>query len=236
MIVLQNLRWRLPQEHRSDAHKDRPRGSVDRVDYTIADEQAAALRALIAAERATRAMANTVDEPPLPTNLPTDTVAELVALVKADADYATRSGLTLATRRCFRSCFRPPQTSRGVRRSRRRMPAAGWRPGVYGICRSAAPQQSRPLRLPEVWSAGVSATDRNPQPPALSEHALCGMWGARHRQSGARRDGRGGPGHGSQAAPVAHFGRHQRLRIFPLPGERVPEHRTPEGEVVGQQG
>jgi hypothetical protein len=83
----ENLRWRLPHEHRSDAHKDRLRCSGDEVDYASADQQATALRALIAAERETRAKANTVDEPPLPTNLPTDTVAELVALVKADADY-----------------------------------------------------------------------------------------------------------------------------------------------------
>jgi len=51
--------------------------------------QAHALRTLIAAERATRPVSNSVDEPPLPANLPADEVAELVALVKADPDYPT---------------------------------------------------------------------------------------------------------------------------------------------------
>ncbi len=85
----ENLRWRLPGDHRADAHKDRPRRSGDRVDYTSVDMQAHALRTLIAAERATRPVSNSVDEPPLPANLPSDKVAELIALVKADPGYPT---------------------------------------------------------------------------------------------------------------------------------------------------
>lgn len=83
----ENLQWKLPSNHRSDAHKDRPRSSDDAVDYTSSDEQANALRALIAVQCGTRAVSNAVDEPPLPVNLPADKVAELVALVKADPDY-----------------------------------------------------------------------------------------------------------------------------------------------------
>jgi len=85
----ENLQWQVPGDHRSDAHKDRPRSSGDRVDYTSADEQANGLRALIAVENAARAVPNTVDEPPLPANVPADEVAKLVALVKADPDYPT---------------------------------------------------------------------------------------------------------------------------------------------------
>lgn len=85
----ENLQWKLPGDHRSDAHEDRPRSSGDRVEYTSADEQANALRALITVELATRAVSYTVNEPPLPANLPANEVAELVALARADQDYPT---------------------------------------------------------------------------------------------------------------------------------------------------
>jgi hypothetical protein len=82
-----NLRWRLPENHRSDDHRDREQPVVRALDYRDVALQQAALQACIAAALNGRESPSLVNEPEVPTNLDAATVDELIALVKADPDY-----------------------------------------------------------------------------------------------------------------------------------------------------
>ena len=82
-----NLRWRLPENHRCDDHRDREQPVAGALDYGDAPLQQAALQAHVAAELNRRESPIVVNEPEVPTNLDATSVGDMIALVKAAPDF-----------------------------------------------------------------------------------------------------------------------------------------------------
>lgn len=83
-----NLRWRAPDDNRSDAHRDRAAAYREVIRYDDPALQEAALQAFVAARATASSLPDLVEEPALPANLNGSVLDEYVALVKADPRYA----------------------------------------------------------------------------------------------------------------------------------------------------
>lgn len=83
----ENLRWRRPDDHRSDAHTGRAQTTAMAPDYADYTRQQTALGARVLADRGAMAMTTPSEELGLPANLSVTDVDGLVALVQAAPDY-----------------------------------------------------------------------------------------------------------------------------------------------------